>query len=117
MSEDIRASLIGGLWFFSAVVLAALFISAAAQSALTAGHILLAFVILGLVVAGTVFFLYRQDSDSLFAKAKRNHFDTLLRDMSDAELLELKQRLTDGDFHDVSILDYVGDDGELVWRS
>ncbi len=117
MSEEIRGSLIGGLWFFSAVVLAALFISAGAQGELTRGHFILAFVILGLAVGGTVFFWLRQDDDTLPAKAKRNRIDNLLRDMNDVELLELKQRLTDGDFHDVSILDYMGDDGELVWRS
>ncbi len=117
MSEDRGSSLIGGLWFFSAAVLVALFISAAAQGELTRGHIVLALLIMGVAISGTLFFSSRQAGDSLSTRAKRKRVDTLLRDMSDDELFELKQRLANGDFSDVSILDHLGDDGELVWRS
>lgn len=106
----------GALWFFSSLVLGALFISAAAQGELTPGHIVLAFVILGLAVAGTLYFSFWKDSGKRKTKAKRQRIDSLLRDMSDEERFELKQRLADGDFHDETVVDHVGDDGELVWR-
>ena len=49
-------------------------------------------------------------------KSKRERIDNMLRDMSDNELLELKQRLSTGEMNDDNILDYLGDDGELVLR-
>ena len=42
--------------------------------------------------------------------------DSMLRDMSDEELAELQQRLSDGDFRRETYVDYVDDDGELVLR-
>lgn len=117
MSEDNRTALTGALWFFSALALVALFISAAAQGELTPGHILLAFVILGLAIAGTPFLLRWTDSETQQEKTKRQRIDSLIRDMSDEELIELKQRLSDGDYSQETILGNLGDDGELVRRS
>ncbi|NDJ77579.1 MAG: hypothetical protein GYB65_15115, partial [Chloroflexi bacterium] len=120
MSEDRGERLTSGLWFFSAVVLATLFISAAAQGELTRGHILLAFAILGLAVAGTVVLLFGQDGNTQNTrqtKAKRNQIDGMLRGMNDQELAALQQRLTSGDFREETVVEHVGDDGELVWRS
>ncbi len=119
MSEDKddRLTSAGALWFFSTVALAALFISAAAQGELTVGHIILALVILGLAVAGTVFFLHGINSETRQTKEKRQRIDSILYNMSDEELIELKQRFSDGDFREETVLDYMGDDGELVLRS
>jgi hypothetical protein len=116
MSEESRGNLMIALWFVSALVLGALFISAAAQGVLTLGHILLAFVILALAAVGTTFIWRWQDEDAQPAKAKRQRIDRLLKEMSDEKLNELKRRLSDGDFSDESIKDYLGDDGELVQR-
>ncbi len=114
MNSEQRSALTGGLWVVSAIVLGALFISAAAQGELTPGHMLLAFVILGLAVAGTFVVLYRIDKESEQTKAKRQRIDSLLDNLSDEEIFELKQRLADADSPDAPVVDYVGDDGELV---
>jgi len=116
MSQEIRGNLTIGLWFVSALVLGALFISAAAQGMLTPGHIALALVILALASVGTTY-LWRQAGDETQpAKAKRERMDNLLRDLSAEELLDLRQRLTDGDLSEATTADYLGDDGELVQR-
>ncbi len=117
LSEESRATLMVGLWLLSAIVLAALFISAAAQGDLTPGHIALALILLGLAVAGTLLLVNLKDRETEQGKAKRQRIDNMLSDLSDEELLELKQRLSDVDINDDTILDYVGDDGEMALRS
>jgi hypothetical protein len=112
MSEDTRATLTGGLWFLSAFVLVALFISAAAQGELTTAHIVLASVILALAVIASPILLRMKDSDE---KSKRR-VDRVLDDLSDEELIELKRRLAGVDERAGSIADYLDDDGELVRR-
>ncbi len=114
MSSDTRASLMGGLWFCSALALAALFISAAAQGELTLGHVLLAFMLLGLAIAGTPYLLHLQLGENGQEKTKRRRVDTMFRDLSDTELIELKQRLAEVEFDEAMPLDRLGDDGELV---
>lgn len=116
MSENNRATLTFVLWLFSAASLGCLFISAAAQGELSSGHMLLAFVILALAVAGTPYIQRQTEGETQQAKAKRQRIDSLLRDMSDEELIELKQRLTDGDYSVENIVNALGDDGELVQR-
>lgn len=113
MSEENRATLIGALWFISAVVLGALFVSAAAQGDLTSAHILLALLIIGLAVAGTVRLLNMKDSTEQ-AKAKRERVDRFLHDLSEEELLDLKRLLSNDDEKPIS--HYMGDDGELELR-
>lgn len=50
-------------------------------------------------------------------KRKRERIDTMIRDMSDDELYELRQRLQDGSYDDDSLYDHVvGDDGEIMMR-
>lgn len=93
MSEQNRVTLTGGLWVVSAVVLAALYISAAAQGELTQSHIFLTFVILACAFGGTVFVM-RWKGGEQQEKAKRR-IDNLIGDMSDEELIELKRRLSD----------------------
>ena len=104
------------LWFISALVLGALIISAAVQGELTAGHMGLALVILLLAAIATPFLSRWKDGEAQIMKAKRQRIDNMLRDMSDEELLELKQRLSTGDYDEESILEVLGDDGELVQR-
>ena len=117
MSEESRSTLTFVLWLFSAIVLGALFISAAAQGELTPAHVFLASVILTLAVVGTPYILRQREGETEQAKAKRRRIDSLLRDLNDDELVELKQRLSDGDYSVESIADSLGDDGELVRRS
>ncbi len=110
--SDNRDSLLTGLWFFSAVVLVALFISAAAQGVLTPAHVALAAVILAVAIGGTPYLLRVSSQE----KSKQRGVDSLLHEMNDADLMELKQRLSDLDSDRVKVLDRVGDDGEMVWR-
>ena len=114
MSE--RAFLTAILWFFSSIVLGALFISAAAQGELTTLHTSLALLIISIVAVASVFLSRWKDGAVALEKSKRERIDTMLRDMSDTELLELKQRLSIGNLSDDAILDYLGEDGELVAR-
>ena len=114
MSEERRANLTGGIWFFSAIVLAALFISAVAQGELTVGHIFLALVILGVAVAGTVYLPNLLARQTDFEKTKRRGVDSVLSEMTADEIIELKRRLSNGNILEENIVDYIGDDGELV---
>lgn len=109
MDQESRGNLTLGLWFLSAVVLAALFIAAAAQGDLTSAHVALAVVMLTLATAGTVA-IWRWQGEAEEEKAKRRRLDVLLHDLSDDELAELKHRLTGGDSDKAYVLD---DDGEL----
>jgi hypothetical protein len=45
-------------------------------------------------------------------KRKRERLDSVLRNMSDDELMSLKRRLSEGDFGDEPMID---DDGELIY--
>jgi hypothetical protein len=112
-----RTFLVGMLWFFSSIVLAALFISAAAQGELSQGHLILAVMIISLIVVATPLLARWKDGAVVVEKSKRERIDNMLRDMSDEELVELKQRLSTGNLSEENILDYLGSDGELVGRS
>jgi hypothetical protein len=116
MSEDTRATLTGCLWFFSALALVGLFISAAAQGELTLGHVLLAFTILGLAIAGTPYLLQMKEPEAQQEKTKRRRIERLLNEMGDDDLLELKRRLSEIDLGDAIGVASLGDDGELVQR-
>lgn len=116
MNEETRYSIIGGLWFFTALVLIALFISAAVIGDLTGAHVALTLLLLGLAITGTAFFLRFEGVEADRAKAKRERIDTLLSDLSDDDLLELKRRLSDNPNPHRDVLDYIDDDGELVLR-
>lgn len=115
MSEENRSTLTFILWLFSAIVLGTLFISAAAQNELTPGHIFLATLILATAVIGTPYIWRLKDSEEA-EKAKRRRLDNLLRDLSDEELVELKNRLSDREYPIEMIADSLGDDGELMRR-
>jgi hypothetical protein len=114
MMYEIRAALTAALWFFSAVALAALFISAAAQGELTSAHMVLAFTFIVLAVAGTLFVLRGSGSEAQQEKKKR--IQSMLHNMSDEELLELKQRLSEVAFSEEAVGDSLGDDGEITLR-
>lgn len=49
-------------------------------------------------------------------KRKRQRIDTMLKDMSDEDLYQLRQRLQDGSADDDYLYNIVGEDGELVNR-
>ena len=116
--EELRASMLGAVWIVSGIVLAALFISAAAQGVLSMAHVVLTIVILAMAIGGTYFVWTAFDPDkSQVEKAKRERIDTMLRDMSDEDLIALKNRLADGDVSEDTILDFISDDGELVTRT
>lgn len=113
----VNISVILIMWFLATVMLAALFIGAGLQGEFTLFHTVFASIIFVLALIGTplaYFGLREEEIDT--AKAKRERIDMMLRDMSDDELLELKQRLSTGDYSEDSLLDYVSDDGELVMR-
>jgi uncharacterized membrane protein len=90
--------------------------------------ILLAFVLMMPLIAmmGMMWGAFKNDTDeneksSMSAeeieKRKRDRLDAVLRDLSDDDLLRLKQRLSDGTVQDDNLYDMiVGDDGELINR-
>lgn len=50
-------------------------------------------------------------------KRKRERIDTVLRDLSDGDLLRLRERLSDGVIDEEALYDrFVGDDGELAYH-
>ena len=115
MDSESRSALTVMLWFASGITLAGIFIAAGVMGSFTLWHALFGFVILGLAIIGTPFLLNFKPEDEL-EKAKRQRIDNLLRDMSDDDLIALKQRLADGNMSEDTILDFIGDDGELVVR-
>jgi hypothetical protein len=117
MSDENRATLTIALWFLCAISLVALFISAAAQGELTPAHLVLAFTLLVLAVTGTPFILRLKGSETQQEKTKRHRVESVLRDMSDEELTELKRRLSDIDSNEEAIVTALGDDGEMVRRT
>ena len=116
MKETSRGPLSVMLWFISGIVLAALFIGSGMAGELTIAHMIFAGLILTLAVIGTVAIWTMPSLIENVGKAKRPRIDDMIRDMSDNELMELKKRLSDGDIDDEELLDYVSEDGELVFR-
>lgn len=50
-------------------------------------------------------------------KRKREHIDSVLRDLSDEDLLRLRRRLLDGTINDDTLEEaLVGEDGEMLYR-
>jgi hypothetical protein len=50
-------------------------------------------------------------------KKKREHIDSVLRDLSDDDLLRLRRRLLDGTINDERLEDaLIGEDGELLYK-
>ncbi len=115
MSEQ-RGTLTIGLWFLSAIVLAALFIASGMQGELTSAHLAFASVLLALATGGTIAVWRMKDGETQEEKTKRRRLDSLLHDLSDDELAELKDRLTSGDPGIEIMMDYLDDDGEIMQR-
>lgn len=114
--DELRGSLTGGLWIMIGIVLAALFISAAAQNEITGIHMILTFTLLAVAGAGTYFIWYiLPDSQRQHVeKAKRQRLDDALKELSDDELIALKQRLSDGEYSEESILEYLDREGRTA---
>lgn len=112
--KETQIAAISGIWLGAVILFAALFISAGLQGAFTVTHYIFAALILVMASLGTGAAIYGIRDNKDIAKAKRQRIDTMLRDMSDGDLLELKQRLAEGDYTEESLLDLVADDGELI---
>ena len=117
MNNESRFAFTSIMWFMSVILLVGIFIGAGIQGEFTAWHGGFAITILLVAISATPIFLRLNFRGEQQEKSKRERIDTMLRDMSDEDLMELKQRLSDGDMTDESILDYLSDDGELVLRS
>lgn len=119
MTEENRTGLTMVLWVMSGVALSALFISAAAAQALTVLHVVVAVIILFVTIGGTAG-LWKHDFGRReieeVTKVKRERIDDIIKDLSDEELMALKRRLSDGDYTETSILDFLNEEGELVGR-
>lgn len=116
MTAENRATLIFILWLFSALVLGALFISAGMQGELTAAHTALAFTVLVAAIVGTPYILRTTFVEDQTEKTKQHRIDTMLHNLDDEELAELRNRLADSPPDDAVIRAAMGDDGELVRR-
>ncbi len=117
MSDDNRTGLAMMLWVMTGIALSALFISAAAAQSLTIMHMIIALIILAVSAGGTyVVWTVNFRSDDYGAKVKRERIDEIIKDLSDDELMALKRRLSDRDYTETSILDFLNEEGELVER-
>lgn len=117
MTAENRATLLFILWFFSALVLGALFISAGMQGELTGAHTALAFTVLLAAILGTPYILRTTVVETSTEKNKQHSLDTMLSELSDDALYELRRRLTSIDTDDEATRAALGDDGELIRRS
>lgn len=113
MSSKNLSELTMVIWGAMGIALAALFISAAAQG-FTVFHMITAILLVLAPLAATGFIWQRggalnkqsEDLDETFSeKAKRERIDQVLRNLSNAELLALKKRLTQDDIDD-DLLEY-----------
>ena len=111
------------IWALIAVILVALFISSGIGDGLETGHVILG--VVALIVGGaSTGFIWNPDhaakdiiSDSESGeKAKRERIEAVLRDLSNEELIALKNRLADGTIDDDLLYERMAlsDDGELI---
>jgi len=116
MPDDNRTFLTALLWFMSGIALTALFVSAAIN-AMTITHLVIALLIIAATAGGTYAAWNVQfKHEDQYIKAKREHIDDIIKDLSDDELMTLKKRLSDGEYSETSILDFMNEEGELVGR-
>jgi len=115
--KETQIAVVSAIWLGAVILMAALFIAAGMQGAFTLTHFIFAALILTMAFIGTPLAMRWIGDDDSLAKAKRQRIDDMIRDMSDDELVELKQRLSDGNYDEDELLDYVSEDGELVFRS
>lgn len=111
------------MWGVLAAVLVSLFISAGVGNGLETGHVIIAVVALiaGAISTGVIWNPdHAQNNISSESKSqekvKRERLDSVLRDLSDEELLALKNRLSDGTIDDDLLYEHMtlSDDGELI---
>jgi len=111
------------IWALIAVILVALFISSGIGDGLETGHVILG--VVALIVGGaSTGFIWNPDhvSNDIVSdtesgeKAKRERIETVLRDLSNEELIALKNRLADGTIDDDLLYERMAlsDDGELI---
>lgn len=113
MTEERRDVLTIGLWFLSAIVLVALFISAGLQGELTAAHLAFASVMLLLATVGTVTLWRMKDSVTQYEKSKRHEHDAYFHDSHADEHTGLDHHLIEENADHESMSTYLDDDGEI----
>ena len=86
------------------------------QGELTLAHTALAFTIIVAAIMGTPYLLRITMNEDGTEKAKQRRIDTMLRDLSNEDLAELRKRLMDADPDGQPIRAALGDDGEIVRR-
>ena len=113
MSEENRQKLLRSLWFMSALTLGAILIGAIGLGGPTAWLITLSIAVLSLAAIGTAAIL-RLDDGYAIEKAKRRDINRMLREMTDNDLYQLRQRLSDE--HSVRQLgeDNLYEEGEIA---
>lgn len=112
------------IWITMGIALFSLFLSAGIANGLEAGHVILgiALCIAAFLSTGTVWNWgdLPQESSSFNMdaqeKAKRERLDSVLRNLSNDDLIALKQRLSEGDIDDEMLYQHMtlSDDGEIV---
>ncbi|MGB1286691.1 MAG: hypothetical protein ACPG7F_09185 [Aggregatilineales bacterium] len=115
--EDKRVAAILMVCFIFSIPMTGLFISAAAAQAFTALHFISMLVLMTLMlgISGVVWYLSEQTHLEDGEKAKRDRLEHVLRNLSDAELKMLKQRLTDNTIDDEMLYAHLTDDGEIAY--
>ena len=116
MTEERRGVLTIGLWFLSAIVLVALFISAGMQGELTAAHVAFASVILLLATAGTATLWRMKDSPLDYEKSKRVEQDTFFHESHIDDFASIDHHMIENETNNDAIKTYLDDDGELTLR-
>ncbi len=107
------------IWAVLAFVLAVLFIGAGVGNGLEAGHVIIgvAALIAGAISTGVIWNPDHVEGEIKGGeKAKRERIETVLRDLSNEELIALKNRLANGSIDDDLLYERMAlsDDGELI---
>ncbi|MGB1286690.1 MAG: hypothetical protein ACPG7F_09180 [Aggregatilineales bacterium] len=106
------------IWVFMIFAQIALFISGAASGGLTGIHIAMSIVLLIATfgASGMMWYITGQNSQGHAEKAKRDRLEQVLRNLSDSELVALKQRLSDEAIDDSMLYAHLTDDGEIEYE-
>lgn len=123
MNTETRLETTKFIWGSITGIMFFLFLSAGLANGLEAGHVILGVSVLiaGAISTGVIWTPSDSNANDFThsdvqEKAKRERLDSVLRDLSDDELIALKNRLSDGSVDDEVLYERMSlsDDGELI---
>ncbi|MEM9955783.1 MAG: hypothetical protein AAF846_29560 [Chloroflexota bacterium] len=122
-SDEMRLQATKAVWVALTLIFVTMFVVAGVfGDGIEAGHVWLGIILAGAGMGSTSFIWGdgnksdETETGEMQEKAKRDQIDAVLRDLSDEDLVRLKQRLEDGTIDDDLLYEHMTltDDGELI---